>query len=68
LSLIFERFYRRDKFRSRPGGGAGIGLAIIKELVEAHGGHTGRRKRAAREGDLVHAAAVVAVDVLPNPY
>ena len=41
LSLIFERFYRIDKSRSRKHGGAGIGLAIVKELIEAHGGQVG---------------------------
>ena len=41
LPFIFERFYRGEKSRSREHGGAGIGLAIVKELVEAHGGHVG---------------------------
>ena len=38
-SLIFERFYRTDLSRSRKTGGAGIGLAIVKALVEQLGGH-----------------------------
>lgn len=41
LPLIFERFYRGEKSRSREHGGAGIGLAIVKELIEAHGGRVG---------------------------
>lgn len=38
LVHIFDRFYRVDKSRSRAHGGSGIGLTIVKHLVEAHGG------------------------------
>ena len=41
VGLIFERFYRADKSRSRESGGAGIGLAIVKALIQAHGGEVG---------------------------
>lgn len=41
LPYLFERFFRTDRSRSRDAGGAGIGLAIVKELIEAHGGKVG---------------------------
>ncbi|KGR80074.1 sensor histidine kinase [Ureibacillus manganicus] len=38
IELIFEKLYRVEKSRSRQFGGSGIGLAVVQELVEAHGG------------------------------
>ncbi|HEY7331412.1 MAG TPA: ATP-binding protein [Candidatus Limnocylindria bacterium] len=41
LPLIWERLHRVDPSRARVSGGAGIGLAIVRQIVEAHGGQVG---------------------------
>ncbi len=50
LPFIFNRFWRGEKSRSRVSGGAGLGLAIAKLLVEGQGGRIAARSLA--EGGL----------------
>ena len=38
LDLIFEPFYRNDKYRNKKTGGYGLGLSLLKIIIEAHGG------------------------------
>jgi two-component system, OmpR family, sensor histidine kinase BaeS len=45
LPLIWERLHRVDRSRTRKTGGAGIGLTIVRQIVEAHGGDVGAASR-----------------------
>ena len=39
LGNIFERFYRTDESRNSSQGGSGIGLSIVKKIIDDHGGY-----------------------------
>ena len=46
LNSIFEKFYRLDEARSSGTGGAGLGLAIAKEIAALHGGDISAQRQA----------------------
>jgi two-component system OmpR family sensor kinase len=50
---IFERFHRTDEARDRSSGGAGLGLAIVRAIAEAHGGSVAAGDRSDRCGARV---------------
>lgn len=52
LPHLFTRFYRVDKSRSRAGGGSGIGLTIVKHLVDGHGGRVWAESKGTGKGSV----------------
>lgn len=66
LPYIFERFYRADQSRARLTGGAGLGLSIVKQLVEAHGGKVSLASEVGR-GTKVTFTSPIAPDQVSDP-
>jgi len=58
---VFTRFWRADPARSRASGGLGIGLAVVREIVERHGGKVG-----VYDSDLGGAAFVIRLPLLED--
>jgi two-component system phosphate regulon sensor histidine kinase PhoR len=52
-SRLFERFYRVDEGRSRAGGGTGIGLSLVKHIVQRHGGNVIVRSDLGRGSEFI---------------
>ena len=50
LPRIFERFTQADSSATRTAGGLGVGLALVRELVELHGGEIDAQNRPDRNG------------------
>ncbi len=52
LPRVFDRFYRSDESRRRSSGGSGLGLSIVKAIVELHGGRVTARNSAPRGAEF----------------
>ena len=53
IGNIFERFYRTDASRNSLQGGSGIGLSIVKKIIEDHGGYVWATSKEG-EGTCMH--------------
>jgi signal transduction histidine kinase len=67
LPHVFERFYRADPSRDRATGGAGLGLAIVRRLAEAHGGTVTAASGGVNQGATVTITMPDARYPMPDP-
>jgi signal transduction histidine kinase len=65
LPRVFERFYRADTARDRGHGGSGIGLAIVRALVRAHGGRVAAHSDGPGAGTTITVTLPPAGDAAP---
>lgn len=65
LSKIFDRFYRTDASRNSMQGGSGIGLSIVKKIIEDHGGYIWATSKE-DEGTCIHFVIRKYKELTPN--
>ncbi len=66
LGRIFERFYRTDASRNSAQGGSGIGLSIVKKIIEDHGGYIWATSKEG-EGTCMHFVLRKYIELQENP-
>jgi two-component system sensor histidine kinase ChvG len=66
LETVFERFYTARPRGTAFGANSGLGLSIVRQIVEAHGGRVTAANRADGDGGVVGARFEVALPVVPT--
>lgn len=67
LAHVFDRFWRGEKSRARSTGGAGLGLSIARQLVEAQGGRITACNRAPQGFEVSIVLPINTSPLKPNP-